>query len=62
MWLLVMIFLLPTPGFASVQVLNKFATLEACLRERDRIGFEMAEAYPHDREFLIVCRPKESEV
>jgi hypothetical protein len=40
-------------------VLNTFATYEACKPERDRIGFEMAESYPYENDFRIVCEFRE---
>ena len=48
------------PGFDKCTVLDAFATSEECRIERDRIGFAMAEAYPHERDFAIACqlRPK----
>ena len=45
--------LLNTPGR---YVLNTFETEEACLVERHRVGYEMAAAYPHERDFVIECR------
>ena len=55
MWLLLIVLLDVLPGMPTKAVLNTFATSEACQRERDRIGYEMAEAYPYERDFLIVC-------
>lgn len=52
MWVLLML-LLNTPGR---YVLNTFETEEACLVERHRVGYEMAAAYPHERDFVIECR------
>jgi len=37
-------------------VMNTFATPEECQIERNRIGFEMAAAYPYDRDFVIACQ------
>jgi len=50
------------PGLEKITVLNTFATSEECQIERNRIGFEMAAAYPHDRDFVIACQlnPKHS--
>lgn len=39
----------------QVTELGRFDTEQACNSERDRIGFEMAEAYPHEADFQIVC-------
>jgi hypothetical protein len=62
MWLLVIILLNIVPGLERVTVLNTFATSEECQIERNRIGFEMAKAYPNERDFVIACRlnPKHS--
>ena len=62
MWLLVVILLNIVPGLERVTVLNTFATSEECQIERNRIGFEMAKAYPNERDFVIACRlnPKHS--
>ena len=59
MWLLLIILLTPLPGIDGVTVLNTFATYEECQPERDRIGFEMAESYPHENNFRIVCEFRE---
>jgi hypothetical protein len=50
------------PGLDKTVVLNTFTTSEECQKERDRVGFEMAKAYPNDRDFEIACRlnPKHS--
>jgi len=62
MWLLVMVLLNIVPGLNKVTVLNTFATAEECQVERNRIGFEMAAAYPNERDFVIACQlnPKHS--
>ena len=62
MWLLVMILLNIVPELERVTVLNTFATSEECQSERNRIGAEMAKAYPNDRDFVVACRlnPKHS--
>ena len=61
-WLLIMVLLNTVPGLEKIMVLNTFATSEECQSERNRIGFEMAEAYPYERDFVIACRlhPKHS--
>ena len=56
MWCLVLMLLVEVPGFAPITVLSRFATSEACGIERNRIGFEMAETYPYERDFVIECR------
>ncbi len=62
MWLLVIVLLNIVPGLNNVTVLNTFATAEECQVERNRIGFEMAAAYPNERDFVIACQlnPKHS--
>jgi hypothetical protein len=62
MWTLVIILLNIVPGLEKVTVLNPFVTAEECQIERNRIGFEMAAAYPHERDFVIACKlnPKHS--
>ena len=56
MWLLVIVLLNIVPGLERVMVLNTFTTSEECRSERNRIGFEMAAAYPYDRDFVIACQ------
>jgi hypothetical protein len=62
MWLLVIVLLSIVPGHNKVTVLNTFGTAEECQVERNRIGFEMAAAYPNERDFVIACQlnPKHS--
>jgi hypothetical protein len=62
MWLLVIVLLNIVPGLEKIMVLNTFATSEECQIERNRIGFEMAAAYPYERDFVIACQlnPKQS--
>jgi hypothetical protein len=54
MWLLLIIFL--DPQLTNVQKLDDFATWKECQIERNRIGFEMAEAYPYTADFRIECQ------
>jgi hypothetical protein len=56
MWLLVIVLLNIVPGHDKITVMNTFATPEECQIERNRIGFEMAAAYPYDRDFVIACQ------
>jgi hypothetical protein len=56
MWLLIIVLLNIVPGLEKITVLNTFATSEECQIERNRIGFEMAAAYPYDRDFVIACQ------
>jgi hypothetical protein len=62
MWMLIIVLLNIVPGLEKITVLNTFATSEECQIERNRIGYEMAAAYPHDRDFVIACQlnPKHS--
>ena len=56
MWLLVMILLNDVQGLDKVVVLNTYATSQECQIERNRVGYEMAKAYPQDRDFVIACQ------
>ena len=56
MWMLIIVLLSIVPGLEKIRVLNTFATSEECQIERNRIGFEMAKAYPNERDFVIACR------
>ncbi len=60
MWLLLIVLLAPPTGIDRVTVLNTFATYEDCQPERNRIGFEMAERYPYESDFRIVCEFREA--
>jgi hypothetical protein len=53
-----MVFLTPTGDYETAYRLNTFETPEACQIERDRIGFQMAESYPADLSFRIICHEK----
>ena len=59
MWFLLMILLAPPSGIDRVTILNTFVTYADCKPERDRIGFEMAERYPYENDFRIVCEFRE---
>lgn len=59
MWFLLIVLLAPPPGLTRTTVLNTFATYEECQPERNRIGFEMAERYPYENDFRIVCEFRE---
>ena len=59
MWLLAIVLLTAPAGISRMTVLNSFATYEDCRPERDRIGFAMAESYPNDNDFRIVCEYQE---
>ncbi len=52
MWVLMFISLiLPSQN----TVLDRFPNEQLCQRERARVGFEMAESYPNEADFKIVC-------
>jgi hypothetical protein len=55
MWFLLIVLLNVVPGFSPNTLLNTYETVEECQRERNRVGFEMAAAYPYERDFVIVC-------
>ena len=61
MWFLIMILLAPPSGIDRVTILNTFVTYEDCKPERDRIGFEMAEHYPYESDFRIVCEFRDTQ-
>jgi len=56
MWLLVIVLLSNVPGLDKIMKLNTYATPEECQIERNRIGYEMAAAYPYERDFVIACQ------
>jgi len=56
MWLLVIVLLNNVPGLDKMIKLAAYATSEECQIERSRVGFEMAAAYPYDRDFVIACQ------
>ena len=56
MWFLLMILLTEVPGISRVTVLQTYATAQECQVERNRIGYEMAEAYPADHDYTIDCQ------
>jgi hypothetical protein len=56
MWILVMILLNTVPGLDKIMKLETYATSQECQDERNRIGYEMAAAYPYDRDFVIACQ------
>jgi hypothetical protein len=56
MWLLIIVLLNEVPGIAKDTVLTVYATAEECQLERNRIGFEMAAAYPYQRDFVVTCK------
>ena len=56
MWMLVIILLNAVPGLDATIKLETYATARDCQSERNRIGYEMAAAYPYDRDFVIACQ------
>ena len=56
MWLLVIVLLNSVPGLEQITVLQTYVTSQECQVERNRIGFEMAAAYPYERDFVIACQ------
>ena len=54
MWFLVIIFI--GSPIINVQELDHYATWKECQTERNRIGFEMAEAYPESADFRVECQ------
>lgn len=60
MWMLVIILLNTVPGIPTVTVLETYSTSQECHSERNRVGYEMAEAYPNERDFEIACRIDQS--
>ncbi|HEV8329225.1 MAG TPA: hypothetical protein VGQ08_17250 [Nitrospiraceae bacterium] len=56
MWFLVIVLFNNVPGLDHITVLQTYATSQECQSERNRIGYEMAAAYPYDRDFVIACQ------
>ena len=56
MWLLVIVILNTVPRLDHIIKLETYATYQECQSERNRIGYEMAAAYPYDRDFVIACQ------
>jgi len=56
MWFLLMVLLNDVPGLHTITVLHTYATSQECQVERNRVGYEMAAAYPYDRDFVIACQ------
>jgi len=56
MWILVIVLLTNVPGLDKIMKLETYATYQECQIERNRIGYEMAAAYPNDRDFVIACQ------
>ena len=56
MWVLVIVLLNTVPGLDRIMKLETYTTAQECQSERNRIGFEMAAAYPYDRDFVIACQ------
>jgi len=56
MWILVIVLLNNVPGLDHIMKLETYATYQECQVERNRVGFEMAAAYPYDRDFVVACQ------
>ncbi|MGQ0666073.1 MAG: hypothetical protein ACT4O4_03480 [Nitrospiraceae bacterium] len=56
MWFLIMILLNDVQGLSKITVLQTYATSQECQVERNRVGYEMAAAYPYERDFVITCQ------
>jgi len=56
MWFLLIILLNDVPGLNKVTVLHAYATSQECQVERNRVGYEMAAAYPYERDFVVTCQ------
>jgi hypothetical protein len=53
MWWLVLVFL----AFpARPIVIERFVNQEDCQEKRDKVGYNMAEAYPYERDFIVECQ------
>ena len=59
--MLCLVLLAQVQGFDTVYMLADNLTYEQCLDERNRVGWEMAEAYPHEADFRIVCQCRNCE-
>lgn len=59
MWILIIILLTEVPALSKITVLGTYASAQECQMERNRVGFEMAEAYPYERDFVIACQLNE---
>lgn len=55
MWLLIIVLLAPPDGFEKRTLLEVYATEVECRDNRNRVGWEMAEAYPYEHDFDIIC-------
>jgi hypothetical protein len=56
MWMLIIVLLNTVPGINGITVLQTYATSQECQIERNRVGYEMAAAYPYERDFMIACQ------
>lgn len=59
MWVLLMVSLV-LPGMSAK--LKTFDSYAACHVERNRIGFLMAESYPQEHDFNIICQRRKMRV
>lgn len=59
MWvLLIILFVTPDRPFPSQYTLSSFSNEEDCLVMKDYVAKNMAEAYPGDKDYKIVCEVK----
>jgi hypothetical protein len=56
---MIIILLTEVPALSKITVLRTYASAQECQMERNRVGFEMAEAYPYERDFVIACQLNE---
>ena len=56
MWCLLIVLLNVVPGIDRVTLVQSYLTQAECQSARDRVGYEMAAAYPNERDFVIVCQ------
>ncbi|HXV67829.1 MAG TPA: hypothetical protein VD738_02810 [Nitrospira sp.] len=56
MWFLIIILLNDVPGLSKITVLQTYPTAQECQSERNRVGYEMAAAYPYERDFVVACQ------
>ena len=54
-WWLSIVLLSAAPGVQPITKLRPFSSYAHCKIERDRVGYEMAAAYPYEPDFRIAC-------
>lgn len=60
MWILLIIMLAPNVSGQLMEELESFATEHECQTVRDQVGRDMADSYPNEADFRLVCwyRPR----